>query len=61
MRPKAPKETAEQRQQRIAAERENVRAIKSTMQEQTSAYRRMMGPRVSIATGRRLSGVPLGR
>lgn len=59
MRPKIPAETPEQKQQRVRAESENVAAMQSQLRDQTSYYRRLRSPRVSLATGRPLIGVPL--
>lgn len=58
---KAPKieETAEQKQQRLIAERENTTAMQQYLQSQTKFYRRLRSPRVSMATGKSI-GVPLG-
>ncbi len=61
MTPKAPKETAEQKQVRMRAESENIRSLQSTVQQRTSIFQRLRSPRVSIATGRSSSAIPLWR
>lgn len=52
---KTPKvqETAEQQQQRIRAESDNLRAVQDGLQSRTAMFSRFINPRVSIATGRR--------
>lgn len=60
-RPKAPKETDEQRQQRQIAEAENVRSIQTNLRSRTSMFNRIRSPRVSIATGRSVPGYSLAR
>jgi hypothetical protein len=58
MRPsRPPAETEEQKQQRVQAEQDNVRSIQQTAQRRTSIYRRLMSPRVSLATGARTSSM----
>lgn len=59
MKPKMPKETTEQKQQRLRAESDNLRSMQELLQVRTSMYRRLQSPRVSIATGRSLPGMPL--
>lgn len=59
MTPAIPKETAEQRQQRIRAENDNIRAVQNQAQARTLMFRRLQSPRLSIATGRTVSALPL--
>lgn len=59
MKAKTVEETAEQRQVRLRSEADNVRSIQETTQQRTSLYQRLRSPRVSIATGRQMSGVSL--
>lgn len=60
MKPRIPQETPAQAQQRIEAERENLRVTQESLQQKTRQYQRLRGPRISIATGRSLTGAPLG-
>lgn len=53
-------ETEEQKAQRIRAKQENVQSIQDYLQTKTSVYQRLRSPRVSIATGRTLSGMRMG-
>lgn len=46
-------ETPEQKQARLKAKSDNLRAIQGDLNNQTNMFRRLMSPRVSIATGRR--------
>ena len=48
-----PQETAEQKQQRIRAESENLKSVQAGLQDRTTMFRRLYSPRVSIATGAR--------
>jgi hypothetical protein len=52
---KTPKiqESAEQKQQRIRAESENLSAVQEGLGSKTNMFRRLKSPRVSIATSRR--------
>lgn len=61
MRPKIvqAKPSAEQIQQRKLARRENIRSTQDDLAQRTDLYRRLMAPRVSIATGRTFTGIPL--
>lgn len=52
MKPKIPGETAEQKQQRIRAESDNINSMQSGLQIRTKMLNRIRMPRVSIATGR---------
>lgn len=61
MKPKMPKETKEQAQQRLRAESDNVRSMQEYLQVKTGMFRRLQSPRISIATGRATVGVPLTR
>ena len=61
MKAKAAKETPEQRQQRIRAESQNLRSMQDQLRVRTSAFQRLQSPRVSIATGRSLTGGSLVR
>lgn len=45
-------ETEAQKQQREVAERENISAIQSGLQQRTRLYQRLRSPRMSLATGR---------
>lgn len=60
MKPKTPKESPEQAQQRRRAESDNVRSMQEYLKVRTGVYRRLQSPRISIATGRTFSGTPLG-
>lgn len=55
MKPKTPKETPEQAQQRIRAESDNLRSLQESAQIRTGIYQRQVSPRISIATGRKSS------
>jgi hypothetical protein len=55
------KETPEQKQQRLRAESQNLRSMQEQLQVRTSSYQRLQSPRVSIATGRSLTGGSLVR
>lgn len=59
MRPRAPRETAEQRQQRQRAESDNIRSMQDSLSVRTSMFNRIRMPRVSIATGRTLTAPSL--
>lgn len=61
MKPKTPKETTEQTQQRLRAESDNLRSMQELLQIKTGMFRRMQSPRISIATGRSVAAVPLTR
>lgn len=50
--PKPPAETPEQKQQRLRAENENMRAMQVQAQDRTTFFRRLRSPRLSIATNR---------
>jgi hypothetical protein len=52
MKPSTPTETAEQKQQRLIAERENRTSMQEYLQGQTKVYQKLRSPRVSIATGK---------
>lgn len=52
MTPKAPKETAEQKQQRMIAQRENRDAMMDAAGDRTRAFSRYMRPRISIVTAK---------
>ena len=56
---KPPAETAEQKQQRIRAQSDNLRSIQDQLQVRTSMYRRLQSPRVSISTGKRFTAPSL--
>lgn len=49
-----PKETPEQRQQRLIAERENRSAMMDQAADRTKTFSRYMRPRLSIVTSRTL-------
>ena len=55
--PSPPKETEEQRIQRVRAEQDNIRSIQDTVQRRTAFFQRRMSPRISIATGARTSSL----
>lgn len=59
-RPKV-EETAEQKQQRLRAESDNLRSMQELLQVKTGIFRRLQSPRISIATGRSTAAVPLTR
>jgi hypothetical protein len=58
---KPPAETPEQKQQRIRAESDNLRAMQDGLQSRTTMFRRLQSPRISIATGLSSAAVPLVR
>lgn len=60
MRPKVQSETPEMKAERVRAERDNLRSTQDVLRQRTTSVRRMMRPRVSIATGRAVSSQPLG-
>lgn len=51
-----PKETEEQKQARQRAEADNLREMQQSVQDRTQMFRRLRSPRVSIATGKTISG-----
>ncbi len=51
MKPKLPKESNEQVQNRIRAQEENLQAIQEQVSDRTNAFRRRLAPRRSIVTG----------
>ena len=53
MRQKQPSETDEQRKEREAAERDNVRSIQENLVQRTGIFRRMAAPTVSLTNGTR--------
>jgi hypothetical protein len=59
--PKAPRETTEQRQQRARAERDNITAMQESLGVRTRMFQRIKSPRISIATGRSAGAYSLAR
>lgn len=59
MKASVPKETTEQKQQRLRAESDNLRSMQELLQVKTGIFRRLESPRVSIATGKSTAAVPL--
>lgn len=61
MKASVPKETTEQKQQRLRADSDNLRSMQELLQVKTGIFRRLQSPRVSIATGKSTAAVPITR